>query len=266
MKPFAVAGLLVATVIAGLPTPASAQPAKDPRPKLVMLIAGQSYETDRTLPAFAARFLEAQFQVVICEGAMTNPANRFERSEEIADADILVVSVWRRAPPREQLALIRRHVESGKPVVGIATSSHAFTLRQGASPASGSQDWPEWGPRVIGANYTSHHPIRFITTVTAMDPADPLLAGVTLPFTSKMELNLVRPLSPGAHAFLTGTIEGQAPEPVAWTFQHYGGGKTFFTPLGHPEDFTNPAFQRLLLNGIRWAAGLPVTAADPRKR
>lgn len=63
--------------------------------------------------------------------------------------------------------------------------------------------------------------------MTAVDPADPLLAGVTLPFTSKMELNLVRPLSPGAHAFLTGTIEGQAPEPVAWMFQHYGGGKTF---------------------------------------
>ena len=59
MKPFAVAGLLVATVIAGLPTPASAQPAKDPRPKLVMLIAGQSYETDRTLPAFAARINSA---------------------------------------------------------------------------------------------------------------------------------------------------------------------------------------------------------------
>ena len=57
---------------------------------------------------------------------------------------------------------------------------------------------------------------------------------------------------------LVGTIAGQPPEPVAWTFEHFGHGKTFFTPLGHPEDFVNPAFQRLLLNGIRWAAGLPV--------
>ncbi len=122
------------------------------------------------------------------------------------------------------------------------------------------------GPRAIGANYTSHHPIRLITTVTAANPSDPLLAGVTLPFTSKMELNLVSPLTPGTHAFLTGTIEGQAPESVAWTFQNYDSGKTFSTPLGHPEDFTNPAFQRLLLNGIRWAAGLPVTTVDPRKR
>jgi type 1 glutamine amidotransferase len=73
-----------------------------------------------------------------------------------------------------------------------------------------------------------------------------------------MELNRVRPLQPKAHSILSGSIDGQEPEPVAWTFEHFGGGKTFFTPLGHPQDFTQPAFQRLLRNGIRWAAGLPI--------
>ena len=47
-----------------------------------------------------------------------------------------------------------------------------------------------------------------------------------------------------------------APSPTG--FLHIGGGRTFFTPLGHPEDFAQPAFQRLLLNGIRWAAGVEI--------
>jgi hypothetical protein len=39
--------------------------------------------------------------------------------------------------------------------------------------------------------------------------------------------------------------------PVAWARQ--GGGRTFYTSLGHPEDFRRREFQRLLLNAIEWA-------------
>ena len=244
--------------------PTLAAPAPVARKKLVMLIAAQSYETDRTLPAFGAQFLEPEFKIVLVTGAMANSAHRFDRIEEMSDADILLVSVWRRAPPQEQLALIRRYIESGRPVVGICTASHAFTLRAGTSSAEGSASWPEWDALVIGGNYRGHHPIRFTTTVTAADSSHPILTGVDVPFVSKMELNKVSPLDPKAHPLLVGTIAGQPSEPVAWTFEHCGHGKTFFTPLGHPEDFVNPAFQRLLLNGIRWAAGLPTaTTARP---
>src|SRR5688572_31155375 len=134
-----------------------------------MLIAAQSYETERTLPAFGAQFLEPEFKVVLVSGAMANSAHRFNRIEEISDADVLLVSVWRRAPPKEQLAVIRQYVESGRPVVGICTASHAFALRAGTSPAEGSASWPEWDAQVIGGNYRGHHPIRFLATVTAAD-------------------------------------------------------------------------------------------------
>lgn len=232
--------------------------AEPTRVKLVMLIAGQSYETDRTLPAFAARFLAAQFEVAVADGAMTNPEHRFANFAPVATADVLLVSVWRRAPPQEQLDTIRRHVAAGKPVVGLATASHAWALRKGATPAPGSTAWPEWDATVVGGNYTGHRSIKLITTVTAAAPDHPLLRGVTLPFTSKMELNQVSPLQPGVVPLLTGSVEGFPSEPVAWTWIRADGGRTFFTPLGHPEDFEHAAFQRLLLNGIRWAAGLPV--------
>jgi type 1 glutamine amidotransferase len=229
-----------------------------PRPKLVLLIAGQSYETDRTLPAFAARNLAPQFEVAVADGAMTNPEHRFANFAPVATADVLLVSVWRRAPPQAQLDAIRRHVAAGKPVVGLATASHAWTLRKGAAPAPGSATWPEWDATVIGGNYSGHRSIKLITTVTATAPGHPILRGVTLPFTSKMELNQVSPLRPGVVPLLTGTVDGFPSEAVAWTWIRADGGRTFFTPLGHPEDFEHPSFQRLLLNGIRWAAGLPV--------
>lgn len=234
---------------------ASALAAEAARPRLVMLIAGQSYATDRTLPLFASRFLAAEFDVTVVDGAMRNPAHRFSGFDAVATADILLVSVWRRAPPEDQLDVVRRHVAAGKPVVGIATASHAWTLRPGVPPAPGSVAWPEWDASVIGGSYRGHRAATLITTVNATGPDHPILRDVRLPFSSKMELNQVTPLQPGAVALLTGTVNGFPSEPVAWTYLRADGGRTFFTPLGHPDDFEQPSFQRLLLNGIRWAAG-----------
>ena len=32
-----------------------------------------------------------------------------------------------------------------------------------------------------------------------------------------------------------------------------GRGKVFYTGLGHPDDFQEPAFRQLLVNAIQWA-------------
>ena len=36
-----------------------------------------------------------------------------------------------------------------------------------------------------------------------------------------------------------------------------GFNPVFYTTLGHPSDFENPAFRQLLLNAIRWAIACP---------
>ena len=51
---------------------------------------------------------------------------------------------------------------------------------------------------------------------------------------------------------LEGVVEGHAPEPVAWTFLRTDGGKSFYTSLGHVDDFRGPVLPRLLLNAIEW--------------
>ncbi|MGX1881536.1 ThuA domain-containing protein [Streptomyces sp. NPDC055287] len=57
-----------------------------------------------------------------------------------------------------------------------------------------------------------------------------------------------------------GTMSGD--HPISWC-KGYEGGRAFYTGGGHTdESYTEPAFRRHLLGGIRWAAGM--TEADCR--
>lgn len=231
--------------------------AADTRKKLVMLIAEHEYETATTLPEFAARHLAKDFRVVTVTGSLAPGETAFDKVNEIADADVLLVSVRRRTPPKAQLEAIRRHVAAGKPVVGIRTASHAFALSRGQKLAEGNAEWAQFDAEVIGGNYSNHHgkgPATRVTLTDANAAKHPILKGVTLPFESEGSLYKNTPLKPGAQALLTGAIPGKDPEPVAWTFTRAGGGRTFYTSLGSPSDFKNPSFVALLRNGLLWAA------------
>jgi type 1 glutamine amidotransferase len=231
---------------------ASAVSAADTRKKIVMLIAEPEYDTAKTLPEFAAKHLK-DFRVVVVSGT---GENSFDQINEIASADVLLVSVRRRYPPPAELDVVRRHVKAGKPVVGIRTASHSFAVRPNQKVPDGMAAWQEFDAEVIGGNYSNHYPKGAPIKVTASgDTKHPILAGVSLPFESESSLYKNTPLKPGTHALLTGTIPNQAPEPLAWTYSRPGGGKTFYTSLGSPTDFQNPAFVTLLRNGIVWAAG-----------
>ena len=57
----------------------------------------------------------------------------------------------------------------------------------------------------------------------------------------------------GNSVFLTAELEGET-YPMAWT-RNYGKGKVFATTLGHDGlSFQTPELQRLILNGVSWAA------------
>lgn len=247
-------GSLAALLVAST-TAVSAAQARDPRKKIVMLVSEPEYDTAKSLPGFAAQFLEKDFRVVIVSGPTPAGDNTFDRMSEVAEADLLFISVRRRTPPKAELDLIRKHVAAGKPVVGIRTASHAFALGKGQKLSEGGADWPEWDADVIGDTYASHHGKGPLATITAVKPAHPILRGLTLPFTSESSLYKSSPLRAGAEALLMGTIPGQKPEPVAWTFIRRDGGRTFHTSLGGPSDFKDPQFNQLLRNGIVWAAG-----------
>jgi type 1 glutamine amidotransferase len=239
----------------------------DRRPRTVFLIGEDEYRTWETLPIFAAQELETRG--LPCAIVQQDPRdkNRFPGLHEaLSDADLLLVSVRRRSPPRAQLDAIRAHLAAGKALVGIRTASHAFAVRANDPPDPGSDlaQWPGFDPEVLGGNYQGHHPAGPITTLAVAPGAadNPILQGIGIrEFTSPSSLYRASPLAPEAGLLLLGSIPGKPAEPVAWT-HCYGprGARVFYTSLGGPDDFANPVFRRLLLNGILWAANQPITS------
>ena len=81
----------------------------DDRPRAVFLIGEDEYKTEVTLPAFAVKELEPLG--VRCTFAIADPKSPhdFPGTEALDDADLLVLSVRRRAPTAEQMAIIRKY-------------------------------------------------------------------------------------------------------------------------------------------------------------
>ena len=92
----------------------------------------------------------------------------------------------------------------------------------------------------------------------------PILKGVANEFGSGGSLYLNAPLPASSTVLLTGSVMNQPPEPVAW-IHSYKVARVFYTSLGHPKDFENSSFKRLLVNAIFWTLGRPAPdAAVPR--
>ncbi len=236
----------------------------DKRPHIVVLIAESEYQTARTLPEFALKHLGKDFRVSIVFGSESS-AQDVPGLEVLNEADVLLLSVRRRALPTKKMDRIRKYVADGKAVVGIRTASHAFSLN-GKKPPEGCATWETFDPDVFGGHYTGHHGAGPKVVVEADKGAGehPILSGVALAeLVGNGSLYKVGPLAKSAKPLAIGSIPGQQREPILWTHATEAGGRVVYTSLGHPDDFKEPAFNRLLANAIHWAAGLPVGERRP---
>jgi len=64
-------------------------------------------------------------------------------TDTMYNSDVAVLFVRRLALPKEQIALFRRYLESGKPLVALRTASHAFAV--GGNPPDGCDQWRSSG-------------------------------------------------------------------------------------------------------------------------
>lgn len=236
----------------------------DKRPHVVLILAESEYQTEKTLPVFALKHLGKDFRVSTVYGSETD-AHDLPGLDMLNDADLALISVRRRALPINEMEMLRRFVDSGKPLVGIRTASHAFSLR-GKKPPEGCATWETFDPDVWGGHYVNHHGDGPKVTIKIADSvADhPILAGVPIAeLRGNGSLYKVSPLEKSAMPLLIGTIPGQPSEPVLWTHTTKAGGRVVYTSLGHPDDFKEDAFNRLLRNAIHWAAGLKAGERTP---
>lgn len=228
------------------------KPAGDPKPpakKLkVCLVSGSlEYKSDESLAAFQ-KYAEANFPVE-CVRAFRKSDTDIPGLDALDSCDAAVFFTRRLKPDAGQLALVKKFVESGKPVVGVRTASHGF------------QDWLAMDRDVFGGDYRNHYKEGPATDVkpTPAGADHPVLTGVK-PFASAGSLYKNPAVAKDVTVLLTGSIPGHT-EPVAWVRERKFDGKVqrvFYTSLGHPTDFADANFTRLLANGLLWAAGRDV--------
>jgi|SRR5690606_2082523 len=228
------------------------------KPHIVFLVSRDSnnYEAHRTIPEFAKRLNNQGFSTTVIEGTGEQHAFHFPGLEVLDKADLLVVFCRRVALSTAQMNKIKGYLKLGKPVIGIRTANHAFSVNTEIS--EGYEAWPEFVPEILGSlnrgygptdpgtdvqivDYNSNHPI-----VRDLKPAN---------WHSEGNVYLVAPLlDKSATVLLNGKVANEI-QPIAWTRQA-DKSKVFYTSLGYPRDFDLPQFQQLLINGIKWTLGI----------
>jgi acetyl esterase/lipase/type 1 glutamine amidotransferase len=243
---------LVAASAGAIASAASADSARTPgaAPRVVLISGEYEYSSTLTLPALRSE-LEHQlgFRAVYLQ---RTAGEHIPGLEAIDNADLVIGIIRRMTLPADELNHFKRYLDSGRPLIGMRTMCHAF------------ENWKEFDHDVLGGNYHAHSHLGAATPMRLSEPEmrNPLLAGVPDRFTAEGELYKVQPLAADAVPLVWGTeaSAGAVPEPTAWTHS-YHGARIFFTSMGHPADFNNPAFMRLLTNAIFWALNRPAPAA-----
>jgi nicotinamidase-related amidase len=225
---------------------------KDDQRKTVLVIAAEDeYKTELSLPTFALKHLGTDFRVryLFADAKERHVLPGLE--DELKRADGVLLSVRRRPLIERQLTFMKDFILSGKPVIAIRTSSHAFAPKAKEKLPAGVAQWPEFDREILGGNYTGHYP-KLATAVARTAVQHEILNGVQ-PFTSDSWLYKAGPVTTDCTVLLTGTVGANPTEPAAWLRTRPNGGRVFYTSLGHENDFADVNFQRLLKNAVAWA-------------
>lgn len=244
----------------------------DSTPHVVFVTGDEEYRSEESMPMLA-RILKNRygFDVTVCyaltDGIIDpNRTDNIEGLEALQEADLMVLNTRFRDLPDEQLQYIVNYAESGKPMVGFRTATHAFSY--GEDHPNHHMDF-EWPHQVFGLPWISHHGNANSTDVLLEESqaGHPVLRGVE-PFHTRSWLYNSDTLLDDVEPLLIGrAVRGTEPEGehfsdphvVAWTRYYegeHGTSRVFFTTLGHPFDFFNESMRKLSVNGIFWALEL----------
>jgi type 1 glutamine amidotransferase len=214
--------------------------------KVVLVSGSFEYKSDESLAAFQ-KHLEATLPVeCVRVTAKAEKDTTLPGLEALETADVALFFTRRLRVEGADLERVKKYVTSGKPVVGVRTASHGF------------QNWLEMDGAVLGGDYKGHFGAGVVADITPVRAArnHPVLKGVAA-FKSNGSLYKNPAVASDVTVLLRGTIPNQD-EPVAW-IRERGNQRVFYTSLGHPDDFRDPNFVRLLVNALVWATRTELT-------
>ena len=225
----------------------------DDRPRAVFVIGDDEYKTEKTLPAFANSELEPLG--VRCTFVIADPKtpHDFKGIEALDDADL---HGRERSPPGA-------HGRADEPDPQV----RGFGQTRGRNPdREPCLRRPRQGPRGT-CRVADLRPRRSGRTLHRASRQRPQAQGRPSPrarrvirswrafarrFTGQGSLYKTSPLAASARALLMGEIPGH-PGRARGLGEPRGLARVFYTSLGHPGDFDDTSFRRLLRNAVFWA-------------
>ena len=218
---------------------AAGSPAASKKLKILLISGAFEYKSDDSLIGFQ-KYLEANFAVEFTRAfAKSDKDKDLPGLENLAACDVAIFFTRRLQIEGESLAHVKKYVESKKPIIGIRTASHGF------------QNWLEMDKLVLGGDYKNHFGQNLECDVNIEPKAKdhPVLKGVA-EFKTKGGLYKNPNVADDVTVLLRGSIPKES-EPVAWV-REKDGRRVFYTSLGTTDDFKDPNFIRLVLNGLAW--------------
>lgn len=264
--------------------------------KHIVLVSGdEEYRSEEALPQLA-RILSTGYGfkctvlfAIDPKDGTVNPEvkDNLPGLEALDTAALMVLLIRFRDLPDDQMRHIAAYLNSGKPVIGMRTATHAFAPEK--HPTYAKWHWKDpsggFGRIYLGETWVAHHgEHKKQSTRAVFAPGaseHPILRGIVSgEIWGPTDVYTAHPVA-DSHVLLLGQVlTGMSPHdpplegpknnpmmPVAWTRAYPAGpgksGRAFTTTMGSSQDLQNEAFRRLLVNAVFW--GLGMEASIPAK-
>jgi type 1 glutamine amidotransferase len=267
--------------------------------KHIVLVSGdEEYRSEEALPQLGQILAKHHgfkctvlFAIDPKDGTINpNKNDNIPGLEVLKNADLLILFTRFRNLPDEQMKYIAEYVDSGRPILGLRTATHAFNLKSKSFAQyswGGTREWPGgFGKHILGETWVNHwgrHGAQSTRGLLAKgQEGNPILRGIKdgdiWGPTDVYEVRL--PLPGDSTPLVLGQVlQGMKPTdeplegkkndpmmPVAWTKTYKGEsgktGRVFTTTMGASQDLLSEGLRRLLVNAAYWAVGMEDKIAD----
>ncbi len=263
--------------------------------KRVVLISGdEEYRSEEALPQLGKILARRHgftctVLFAIGEDGSIDPdkGDNIPGLEALRSADLMIIATRFRNLPDDQMKEIVDYVESGRPIIGMRTATHAFNLKS-RTYARYSWNNNEWkggfGRQVLGETWVSHHGnhgrestrgiiapgarehpiVRGIKDGDIWGPTDVYEAHPPADATVLVLGQVLKGMKP-----TDPPVEGKKNNPmmaVAWARSYTGSqgkaARIVNTTMGAATDLEIEGTRRLLVNAAYWAVGLEDRISD----
>ena len=264
--------------------------------KHIVFVSGDDeYRSEEALPLLAKIMAEHHgfkctvlFAIDPATGAITpSHQTNIPGLEALEDADLAVFLLRFRNLPDDQMKYIADYTNSGKPIIGMRTSTHAFNIPGDRKYHEYSFNYngeykKGWGRQVLGETWINHHGHHGRESTGGVPvkgkEGHPILRGCKNIW-GDTDVYGVTKLEGDSDPILLGAVlDGMTPDakpvegkknepmmPVAWVKSYKGtSGKTstvFNTTMGAATDLVSEGTRRMLVNSMFWCLEMEDTIA-----